>query len=376
MTLKRRLLVLAVTTAGTLTITLALLEGTFRLFPSLYDRLVTRANPKLDFWQRHFLKSYKDQQFVFGKCHTHHPTRGWTMRPGSHEVCYGKEYTTNKQGFRALTDYRDDPKKYKVMIVGDSFTFGIGADDWETWPYLLQQREPGLNVINLGVGGYGLDQIYITLAEEIDKYRPDLVIAAFIDDDLNRTLLSFRDYLKPRFYPRGDDLVLTNVPIGDPAEVYRLLTTGSVFELRSVRAITTLADRIGHRGSNSYRRVCFRLVKKMKAAAEAKGAEFILVNLACFGSLTSLEPPDIGEVFLRRCRANIPGLRTIETRGVFWAKRTETPWARHHYTGRENAVVSELVSQRIRALPSWKKFDDRTRAQVAAVPPWAVRRVE
>jgi hypothetical protein len=369
MAIKRRVLLLAVTFVGVLTITLALLEATLRLAPSLYDRLLMIGGPDVDFWQRYFLRLYQDRAFLFGKCHTHHATRGWTLRPNSHEVLAGKEYTINEHGFRSLTAYRDDPRRFKVMIVGDSITFGADADDRETWPYLLQQRAPELNVINLGVGGYGLDQMYITLVEEIDKYRPDLVIAAYIHDDLYRTLLSFRDYLKPRFYPDGDDLVLTNVPIGDPVEVYRRLTTERTWELRSLKALATLIS--GSRGLNGApaRKIGFRLVRKMRETAEAKGAEFVLLNLACQGSLTDLQTPDFGEAFLRDCRDRLPGLKTIETRRVFWAKRTGTPWGEGHYTRRESAVVGELVSQQIRTLSSWRRFDDGTRARVAAAPP-------
>jgi hypothetical protein len=114
----------------------------------------------------------------------------------------------------------------------------------------------------------------------------------------------------------------------------------------------------------------------MKETAEARESEFILLNLARDGSLDHLETRDIGEAFIWACRDRIPGLKTIETRGIFFAKRTEMPWVQGHYTARESAVVSELVSQQIRALPSWKRFDDRTRDRIAAVPPQAASRVE
>jgi hypothetical protein len=262
------------------------------------------------------------------------------------------------------------------MLIGDSFTFCFEAGDLEAWPHLLNEKAPDLNVINLGVSGYGLDQMYLTLVEEIDKYRPDLVIVAYIDDDLNRTLLSFRDYMKPRFCLKGDNLVLTNVPIGDPAEVYRRLESGETFELRSMKTLMALAERVRHPNSSSYGKVCLRLVKEMKAAAEARGAEFILMHLAWGGALNNLETPDVGESFLRACRGRIPGLSTLGTRGFFWAKRTETPWWQGHYTARECEVVSELVSQRIRTLTSWKRFQNRNRAQVAVAPPQSGSRTE
>ena len=39
-------------------------------------------------------------------------------------VVGGVEYTLNKQGCRAVRDFQDDPDTFKVLIVGDSFTFG------------------------------------------------------------------------------------------------------------------------------------------------------------------------------------------------------------------------------------------------------------
>ncbi len=379
--MRKRLLLQPV---GILCVTLLLLEAVLRLFPALADWAAAPVRVRDDLWQpqetmwkKRFVEMFRKQAFIFGDCHTHHPTRGWTLVPGSHAVVRGLDYTINHQGFRCLTDYEDDPDRYKVLIVGDSFTFGIEAGDRETWPYFLQQRDASLNVINLAVGGYGLDQMYLTLAEEIDRFRPHLVVAAYIDDDLGRTLLSFRDYAKPRFVLAGDDLALTNVPISDPPTVYRRLTHTAeaapgqdpdrrLFDSRSLEILTALVKRSRGRAAPEPAadagEICFRLVKKMQATAVARGADFLLVGLADGISLSDFAQRDFGEEFLFRCRDGLPDLKVVPTRPTFRARRTASPYYCGHYQAREAELVADVVGERIRALASWKQFERRSEA--------------
>ena len=153
--------------------------------------------------------------------HLPHKTRGWTPKPNISLIKDGYRYTTNNLGHRALEDYTYDNDQYQILIVGDSYTFGVDTDDSCVWPNMLEALDNRLNVINLAVGGYGIDQMYITLRETISFYKPNLVIVAFIGDNIWRAMLDFRDYKKPKFDINGDTLVLTNTPIGSIEEVYK-----------------------------------------------------------------------------------------------------------------------------------------------------------
>ena len=199
-------------------ITVAITEITARLVPGI-PSMVRSLEPER-VWEDRFLEMmHRDGTLVMGGFHRPHPTRGWTVAPNAHQVVDGFSYTTNERGYRSLRPYMPDPTKYTVLAIGDSFTFGIDTNDAETWPYLLETKDPRLNVINLGVGGYGIDQMDVTLHETVEVYHPDLVIVAFIGDDLRRTFLSFRDYKKPRFVLDQGGVRLTNVPIGTPDAV-------------------------------------------------------------------------------------------------------------------------------------------------------------
>ena len=105
------------------------------------------------------------------------------------------------------------------MILGDSFTFGDEVSDGETYCYYLQQMLPHTEVINMGVHGYGHDQMLILLREEGVKYEPDIVILGFLPLDMSRNLLEFRDFAKPRFVLKGGELKLTGMPVPRPQDI-------------------------------------------------------------------------------------------------------------------------------------------------------------
>ena len=80
--------------------------------------------------------------------------------------------------------------------------------------------ESKFQVLNFGVGGYGIDQSYLRYKKDVREWKPDIVIFGFISHDLNRTMtvypfLSFYGwgpFSSPRFVLRNGHLTLLNVP--------------------------------------------------------------------------------------------------------------------------------------------------------------------
>ncbi len=69
----------------------------------------------------------------------------------------------------------------RVLAIGDSFTFGVGAEQDETWPAVLEERLDGpapgtAEVLNAGVQGWGLAEYWIWLDKYGAAYQPDWVI--------------------------------------------------------------------------------------------------------------------------------------------------------------------------------------------------------
>jgi hypothetical protein len=151
------------------------------------------------------------------------PSKGWTPKPNliDVKVFNDKILNTNAKGLRGKKDfpYSKTKDKLRILILGDSFTFGDEVSDDETYAYYLQEMLPHTEVLNMGVHGYGHDQMLIRFKEEGIKYRPDIVLLGFLPLDMPRNLLDFRDFAKPRFVLERGELKLTGVPVPRPEEI-------------------------------------------------------------------------------------------------------------------------------------------------------------
>jgi hypothetical protein len=133
----------------------------------------------------------------------------------------GTIVSSNSKGLRGNTEY-EYPRtagKQRIVVLGDSFTFGSEVSDDETYAHDLESDLPNTEVLNLGVQGYGHDQMLLYLEEEGVKYHPDVVILGFTYIDIYRSIWSFDAYAKPKFKLVSGSLQLTNVPVPTPERV-------------------------------------------------------------------------------------------------------------------------------------------------------------
>ncbi len=82
-----------------------------------------------------------------------------------------------------------DPGTLRILALGDSFTFGVGAEAGETYPARLQEmlRARGLRaeVLNAGAPGYGVPDEAAWFARWGKPLAPDVVlVTVFIGNDL------------------------------------------------------------------------------------------------------------------------------------------------------------------------------------------------
>ncbi|MEE9542490.1 MAG: SGNH/GDSL hydrolase family protein, partial [Thermodesulfobacteriota bacterium] len=301
-----------------------------------------------------------------------HPTRGWALRANLKQIVDDKRYATNGDGFRSLYEYSFDPERYGVMIVGDSFTFGDGVDTVDTWPNLLSELDARLNVFNLAGSGYGIDQMYLTLTEEIERYKPKLVIAAFIDNNLHRTLLDFRDYKKPRFVLKDNILTLTNTPIEGTETVLSELTAKRIDNYSRFQILNVLRTITGKMYATNYleeprsgdlKNGCAgecaelntRLIEEMARKAKENNAEFMLLYLPRDDELVLSDYKTYGEEFFKVYKAeHKKDHEYLNPREAFL--RADYEKSTGHYNLGETKLVSGEVYKSLTKLRSFKKF--------------------
>lgn len=97
---------------------------------------------------------------------------------------------TDSKGLRNTEIPREKSENTtRVLILGDSFTFGHGVNKSDTYPEVAEDRinselrSQEIQVINGGVSGYGMKDQYILLKERGLEYQPDIIVSTINRND-------------------------------------------------------------------------------------------------------------------------------------------------------------------------------------------------
>lgn len=139
---------------------------------------------------------------------------------------YDARATTNSQRFRSHREYSRiiPPGTKRIVAIGDSFTFGTGVSDNETYPAKLEAllnrsgNQLTVEVLNSGIHGTGTGNQVLWYDRWVRQFDPDLVILALFANDLN-------DVAKDTRFVLGADGLAT------PMSQERLLDLGRDYSL-------------------------------------------------------------------------------------------------------------------------------------------------
>jgi hypothetical protein len=106
------------------------------------------------------------------------------------------EYAVNRHGLRDEKHHYgpvSSTDRVRVLVVGDSFTFGQGVDYDQTWPVLaesrLQEQEAPIELIKAGIPGHDTRTELRLMRELLPRYDYDAVVVGFLINDLYSNLL-------------------------------------------------------------------------------------------------------------------------------------------------------------------------------------------
>lgn len=138
----------------------------------------------------------KRGQYVWPKdLYENHPVFGYRLRPGARGTARSLEFSfdiaVNSQGLRDIerASYDKPDGVFRILGLGDSFAMGHGVAYEEMFYTLLEkslQKEYGVSkvdIIKAGTGGWGPVHELVYFEEEGIKYKPDLVLLAFFEND-------------------------------------------------------------------------------------------------------------------------------------------------------------------------------------------------
>lgn len=212
-------------------------------------------------------------------------------------------YFINSFGLRDK-EFNLSKNKYRALMLGDSFTEGVGVNIENTIPkkveMLLKSKGYNIEVINSGVSSYSPILEYIYFKNEGYKFNPDLVILNLdisdIQDDYRYENISIKDkYGNVLAVPGSRTVPRWRNKLRDWCSKYNINICVGVFHTYSTlkgtdkkRVVDVIpgeitSDRLFPTRFNltkeqkaHYGRT-FTYIKKIKDFAESKGANFVLV---------------------------------------------------------------------------------------------------
>ena len=114
----------------------------------------------------------------------------------------------------------------RVVVLGDSFTWGFGVEEDDTFVRRLDGALGSeIAVINLGVSGYSTDQELILYQRHGRNYEADVVVLVVASNDfaMNVSPVAYLIYGKPVFLRDGSQIALSNQPVPETPWYERLI---------------------------------------------------------------------------------------------------------------------------------------------------------
>jgi hypothetical protein len=236
------------------------------------------------------------------------PGLGWVNRPNVRIADLfgpGHDVRINRQGFRNDRDFPAAVPEGRLRIIctGDSFTFGAGVDNDQTWCQLLESLDPRIETVNMGQTGYGVDQAYLWYRRDGSRLSHQVHLLAFITDDFYRMQSGeFLDYPKPMLDVQNGRLVPTNVPVPRHSEyfswlvrqvrIHSRLRTVEFSKRLAVRARVMADDpvRLQEANDRKTREVLRKMLEDLRNLGQEQSVQTVLVYLPSLHELTGESP--------------------------------------------------------------------------------------
>jgi hypothetical protein len=117
----------------------------------------------------------------------------YELKPNLNVKFTGVQVTTNSFGMRGPeVEPAKPPGTYRIALLGDSFAFGWGLEQNQTFAQVMEDRlnefyrgKRKFQVLNFGVPGYSTFQEAAAFQEKGYQFSPDAVVVFFIDNDFD-----------------------------------------------------------------------------------------------------------------------------------------------------------------------------------------------
>ena len=267
--------------------------------------------------------------------------------------------------------FADPPAGKRVVVLGDSFTQGLGVPAERTYAARLAAAG-GLDVRNLGVNGYGTDQQLLMWREEGARLRPDLVLLASYVPNFHRNALRVRELPKPWFELEDGALRLRGLPLPSPEQAVELHSTTRAPRLRSLDLVSAGLRRLRPATPGPEFRakaeLSRALLRELHASVAASGATLHVLLIPHHRLEAYPDHGRIAALLAETCRdAGIPFLDLTPTLAAWRREHPAVPLygANEHWTAAGHLLAARRILEHLGLAPD-------ARLAVAGGAPWTV----
>ena len=123
---------------------------------------------------------------------THSPSLFYRMKPNTNYVnVLGDNFKTNELGFRTISTLSRPENTKRVLVIGDSWTYGPYVSEAQTFPSVLSKHlntgKQKWQVYNLSMLGWNTDNQVAALWNFIGQIKPDLVVICPTSNDIDES---------------------------------------------------------------------------------------------------------------------------------------------------------------------------------------------
>ncbi len=259
--------------------------------------------------------------------------------------------------------------RHRLICSGDSFTFGSGVGDTDTFCAQLESVLPNVETLNMAQRGFGIDQAYLWYKRDAVRWPHQVHLFAFISNDFERmTMTTMTGYSKPVLRLANGALEVGNTPppkwkgSSKGSYVLRLMPRLRIVQL--LQGTTDNSDSAQMaRAEHSIWDVAEAVFRDLDRLNHERGSQVVLVYLPTTADMMP------GAYDARRARlaafaskAGIPlvdltaEMRTVPPDSSQWFFITNSELtsqgASGHYTPKGHRWVAEAIARQLARVPS------------------------
>ena len=241
----------------------------------------------------------------------------------------------NAQGYADAEDFKLPPDwedRRRILLLGDSFTWGASADEGKSYAEFLEAAFPQALIWNTGIPGTGTNQALLVFDEYAPALRPQLTILGLVNNDIDDNLLPIDSWVNA-LDAKGQAFHVRKYAIDDDENViaFDLDTLGYIRahgkappsseseRLLGATRLGTLLLRLrdmsgpAEPGAATYerrRQVTRRYLQELKLAVSASGSELLVIMIPYSEDIERLGPRlEIAKALMRE--VEIPYLNPV-----------------------------------------------------------------